>query len=464
MTKIIRYESIYNLNDKEFIGIISGIKKTDYGYSLTLKAKEKLIFYLKDNDYNLGDLVYIKGDLEKPKNNTVLNNFNYKEYLYHNKIFYILNAKEIKVLKENENIIYKLKNNLLKYLDTFKSNNYLKSFILADTSYLDNEIYNSYQINGICHLLSIGSTHITFLSIFLLYIFKKLKFKEVISYLIMFIIIFIYLLLTDFQVAILRVYLYMILSFLNKKLKFDLKPINIFLLVISLTLFLNPFYIYHRGFLYSYSISFILILNKDNLTGNYFKKILKISLISFLYSIPFNIYFNYSLNLFSVLYNLIYVPSFNLIVFPLSLLTVIFPFLDNIFYLVVKNLNNLSFILNKIDIGIIILRKISIIVLIIYLGIFAYLIKELSRKKFKTLIIIFIILLLHVHINDFIKENFFMIIDVNQGDSSLFYSNNKTILIDTGGLYKKNNVVKTITMLQSLGISKIDYLFLTHIP
>ena len=88
MTKIIRYESIYNPNDKEFIGIISGIKKTDYGYSLTLKAKEKLIVYLEDNNYNLGDLVYIKGDLEKSKNNTVLNNFNYKEYLYHNKIFY----------------------------------------------------------------------------------------------------------------------------------------------------------------------------------------------------------------------------------------------------------------------------------------------------------------------------------------------------------------------------------------
>ena len=168
MTKIIRYESIYNPNDKEFIGIIYSIKKTDYGYSLTLKAKEKLIVYLKDNDLpSRGDSVTV----------------NYIEYLYHNKIFYILNAKEIKVLKENENIIYKLKNNLLKYLDTFKSNNYLKSFILADTSYLDNEIYNSYQINGICHLLSIGSTHITFLSIFLLYIFKKLKFKEVISYL-----------------------------------------------------------------------------------------------------------------------------------------------------------------------------------------------------------------------------------------------------------------------------------------
>ena len=203
-TKIIHYKSLYNINTKEFIGTITKIKETDYGFSLTLKAKEKLIVYTNTNNYHLGDLVYIQGDLSKPSNNTVLNNFNYKEYLYQNKIYYILNAKDIKVLKENQNVIYKLKNKLIEYLDTFKSNIFLKSFILGDTSYLGNNIYKSYQINGICHLLAVGSTHITLFSIIFLFLLKKLKVKEIISYLILFIIIFGYLLLTDLQISIVK--------------------------------------------------------------------------------------------------------------------------------------------------------------------------------------------------------------------------------------------------------------------
>ena len=87
-TKLISYKSIYNQQEDSFVGTIINIKKTDYGYSLTLNAKEKLLVYAKYKNYNIGDYVFIKGKLEKPDNNTVLNNFNYREYLYQNKIFY----------------------------------------------------------------------------------------------------------------------------------------------------------------------------------------------------------------------------------------------------------------------------------------------------------------------------------------------------------------------------------------
>ena len=55
-----------------------------------------------------------------------------------------------------------------------------------------------------------------------------------------------------------------------------------------------------------------------------------------------------------------------------------------------------------------------------------------------------------------------MVIDVKQGDSSLIYNDNKSILIDTGGIINKNVSNNTIIMLKSLGIRKIDYLILTH--
>ena len=66
-------------------------------------------------------------------------------------------------------------------------------------------------------------------------------------------------------------------------------------------------------------------------------------------------------------------------------------------------------------------------------------------------------------------------LDVGQGDSIIIHSNNKTVLIDTGGIknysnkkweLQKNNysIVNSVTIpyLKKLGISKLDYLILTH--
>ena len=254
----------------------------------------------------------------------------------------------------------------------------------------------------------------------------------------------------------------MILSWLNKKFKLNIKPIILFIFDLIITLIINPFYIFNKGFLYSYSISFILILEKDKLNGNYLIKLLKISIISFLYSIPFNIYFNYSINLLSIFYNLFYVPIFSLIIFPLSLLTLILPFLDNIFYQVMNVLNNISYFLNNYTWGIIILKKVSVFVLILYILLMTFVIKNFFNKKIKGLIVLVAVLMIHFHMNYIIKNDYYIVIDVGQGDSSLIYNDNKSILIDTGGLYYENVSLKTINMLKSLGIRKIDYLILSH--
>ena len=456
----LKKESIYNPKQTSFTGEIIKIKKTDYGYSLILKNKENLVVYLDEYLYNLGDQVKIEGTLEIPSNNTIPNNFNYKKYLNNQQIYYILKAKKITLLKENTNIFIKLKQVILTYLNKFKSKNYLQAFILGDTSSLNN-IYDSYQKNGISHLLSIGSSHITLLNYLIIIFLKKIKLKKIaepVSYLL----VFLFLILLDFPISMLRLFLYLVITYLFKKFNLKVNSLLKYYLVIIITLLINPFYIFNKGFLYSYFISFILILNKDKLTGNYLFTIFKISLLSFLGSIPLNIYFNYEINLFSIFYNLLYVPIFNLIIFPLSLLTLIFPFLDNLFYFVMEILNNISLLLNNFNQGIIILKKIDIFILGIYILIIIYIINTILNKKIHGLVILSIILVIHININKFIKDNYVITIDVKQGDSSLLYLDDKAILIDTGGLYNQIVVEKTIIMLKSFGINKIDYLIITH--
>ena len=287
---------------------------------------------------------------------------------------------------------------------------------------------------------------------------KLKKIAEPVSYLL----VFLFLVLLDFPISMLRLFLYLVITYLFKKFNLKVNSLLKYYLVIIITLLINPFYIFNKGFLYSYFISFILILNKDKLTGNYLFTIFKISLLSFLGSIPLNIYFNYEINLFSIFYNLLYVPIFNLIIFPLSLLTLIFPFLDNLFYLVMEILNNISLLLNNFNQGIIILKKIDIFILGIYILIIIYIINTILNKKIHGLVILSIILVIHININKFIKDNYVITIDVKQGDSSLLYLDDKAILIDTGGLYNQIVVEKTIIMLKSFGINKIDYLIITH--
>lgn len=451
----VKKESIYNQEETNFIGTIIKKTKTDYGYSLTIKGKEKLIIYTKKCSYNLGDLVLVKGKLELPKNNTVPNNFNYKKYLSRQNIFYLITSDDITLLRKNKNIKYKIKILLENYLDKYKSNLYLKNFILGE-SY--KEVYEVYQKNGLAHLLSISSLQIVLINKYLNKLFKKLKIPLILIYLIIFLILSI----LDFPISLLRSCLYLFISYLLDKLKIKTSPIFKFTLITIITLIINPFYLYNKGFMYSYLITFLLMINKNNITGNKLVKLIKISLISFLGSIPLNIYYNYEINFLSLIYNIFYVPIFNLIVFPFSLLTIIFYPLDNLFFNFMNKLSLITSYLSKITFLTFNFKKISIFILIIYILLIIYVINTLLKKKYKSLIMIITVLLIHLNINKIIPTNQVIFLDVGQGDASFISLENKNILIDTGGLFSSNPSEEIITMLKSFGINKLDFLIISH--
>ena len=158
-TKAIKKESIYT-NETSFSGIVYKIKKNDNKTTIYLKSKEKLIVNVSNalsKDINIGDTILVEGTLSKPQNNTIPNQFNYKEYLYYNDIFYIVKSNNIKKIANNTNVIYYFRNIISNRIDTFKkTSEYLKIFILGDNSMIDNNIIDSYRENGISHLFSIS--------------------------------------------------------------------------------------------------------------------------------------------------------------------------------------------------------------------------------------------------------------------------------------------------------------------
>ena len=456
------FKSKYTKNDKEFIGIVTKYEVKEYKITIEIKAKEKLLITYKyqDKEFNnllYGDKIKVKGTLITPSKNTNQNTFNYQKYLYYKKIYYLVEATSINKIANNHNYLYTIKNTLYQKINKLKSSNYIKTLLFCDNT-LSKEIKESYRINGISHLFSVSGMHINFfVSIIYLYL-NKITYNKRIKYLITNIFIITYLILFPSS-SLLRSAVMSILYSINYLLKLKIKKIDILLLTLGVSLLINPFIIYDLGYIYSYTITFFLVLSSSTLKKkNKINKIIYISLLSFLVSIPITIYNSFEINIISILLNIILVPIISIIILPLTILTYIFPILDSILYLFTNTLETISLFISKINITKIIFPKPSLLIIVLYYIIF--LLSYQNKKYFYLNIILLII----IYIFPYLNSNFEVVMfEVGEADCHLIkYPYNKnTILIDTGkNEYKIKNEV--IPYLKSIGIKKIDYLIITH--
>ena len=476
--------SKYNDKSTSFTGYLEEYNIDGNKLTLTVKNNERIIgnYYIKtekekrnyEENLKLGILIKCTGEFSLPEEKTNDFGFSYKDYLYREDIFYTVKIKDFKVIDNNESLYYKMKNNIYKNIKGLKSEKYLRTFLIGDKSLLDDKTEESYRTLGISHLFAISGMHITFLSGLILSILKKLKVEENKRYYITISFLLFYLLLLGFSPSVLRAVIFFLLFSINNIYYFYIKPVNIFILTLAISLLINPYYIYDVGFLYSFSISFSLIFFSDllNKPKHYITKLLTTSLISFLVSIPISLYNFHKTNILSIIYNLFYVPLITIIIFPLSLLTFIFKPLDNIYMFFINILEKSTTYLKGLDIGILIFPKLNIIY---YISLFIFIIVMIYYRKIFLYIIFIITIGINYFYMDITNPCFMTVLDVGQGDSTLFYSNKKAMLVDTGGImsfdkYKwqekvnKSSIVKTRTIpyLEALGIKKLDYLVLTH--
>ena len=454
---ILSISIIINLNKKEnnsnhFILRIESINYENNNYTLNLSNKY-ISFYKGDFNYHLGDYVEINGTLYKPSNNTIPNLFNYKDYLKYKGIDYYLEINDIKLYKHN-NLFYKVKDKIRRIIDTKKSKSYLYAFIFGDTSYIDKDAKLSFNKMGISHLFAISGTHITLLTLLISFLFRRKKINKYLYYILINLIVLIYYFFTNHLVSLLRIILFFNLSFINKN---KYSNTQLFIIITFITLIINPYYFFQTSFRYSYLISFFLIKYNYLITGNYIKKAFKISLLAVISSFPITILNNYEINLLSIVYNLFFVPLISFIIFPLSILTLLFPFLDNLLITIINGFQSIILSLSKINILTFIFMKPSIFVIMIY-----YVLLIISMNKRKLFIVLLLLIIIYYNINDIRKEKYLLTLDVDEGDSLILKDDNKTILIDTGGKVNKNYSDNTINYLKSEGIKRIDYMILTH--
>lgn len=469
-------------NEEEITGLIKSKKVTNNKITLELKSKENIIINYYVDTYDelnkLNDTLYegiiitAHGTLNQPSNNTIPNTFNYKKYLKSKKIYYTFNADALEVVGQNSNIYYQFKHWLSKRIESIDDTGYIKAFVLGSKSEIDEEVFKTYQNNGITHLFAISGMHISLFSSILLFLLKKIHLKDNQAYPIILLFLLGYTFLVSFTASVVRAFTLYLLLYLNKRLKLGIKTTRIFIYVIVLILLLNPFFILDIGFLYSSLTSFGLILFSDYLkTSNKVLALLRVSLIALLFSLPITINNFYEYNFLSILANTVIVPLVSSIIYPLSLITLIFPFFHPILKLFLTILESISTILSNITWFKIILPKMPWFLIISYYFII-YLIFKTKKKRY---VIFLITLLLGYKLSFNFDNNFYVYyLDVGQGDSIVLISprSREATLIDTGGkksvsynefppneYHVSNNV---ITFLKSINVSKINTLITTH--
>ena len=468
-------KSKYDINDDVIIGTITSYYIDNDKLVITIFGKEKVLcnYYFKDEnntfDYELGDKIKLFGKLKLPSNNSIFNGFNYREYLKYERINYIFDIDEIIKISNNKSIMYKLKNSIINIINKSPNKDYLHTFLLGNNKYIDKEVMESYRINGISHLFSISGMHISLLSMIILKLLKNYKFKKEVVILFL----LIYMTLTDFLPSILRSGIFFILIYLNKKFNLNISMFKLMIILLFICVLIDPYIVYKIGFQYSYTISFYLITFNQliNKSKNKLYKLFIVSFISFIVSVPITINNFSQINVLSIFLNIFFVPIVSSIIFPLSLITFLFPFFNNLFTILINIFELLSITFSKIDNFIFIMSKISTLFILIYYIIISITLYFLSKNKNKYMVSLMFIFVIHYNITIFNKGLEITYIDVGQGDSIFikFPNDKSNILIDTGGKVTYGNLKNNYSVgknivdyLKSMGIRKLDYLIITH--
>lgn len=352
----------------------------------------------------------------------------------------------------------------------------IAAMILGNKSSLSMDVKQLYQKNGIAHILAISGLHISLIGAGLFFVLRRfvmpMKGAAVTSALIL----VLYGELTGFSVSTTRAVLMMCCMLLARFVgrRYDL--LNALAFSACIQLLIHPASLYQSGFLLSYGTVlgialFVPVWESMEMhkpiqkIWNIFAGNIAISLITF----PILLYFYFEINCYSAFVNLLILPFLSfLLLFSISGGIVSFfsiflgKFLFGIVHYVLCYYHWLCEMIIQLPGAVWTAGRPELWKIVLYYCCLALwiLIKEKTSKH--PCVLIFAVILLVIPIP---KGNYLQItnLDVGQGDCACVQIKDRTILIDGGsssvdkvGLYRIQKYLKYY------GISKIDYVFLTH--
>jgi len=466
LVRVIQFqENTINTIGQSEVKVIKEIKIDDYTTFIGRHNQQLVkvyiddIIYVRPGDSLLCDLVF-----EIPMENTTNNLFNYKDYLKSQNIKYIASGSNCEVVASNWNINL-ISYELNKYIDNnFEySNEYIKTFILADKSGFDDEIIEGINKIGISHLFAVSGLHISLIVFTMMYVLKKSKIKELYIDVIIMLFLLLYMIVTCFSPSVTRASFMFIILIVNKRFKLGLNSLDVLSLIFAVLLFVRPFYYFDAGFLLSFLVTFIILLSHNILNDETkLKQLLKLSFISFVVTIPIILKLNYQVNLLSIIFNIVFLFYITYIILPIGYITFFIPVLDkfyNVFIIIFESILKIS---TEIDYFIVKMYFTSSLVIIAYYFlVFLMMHRMESRKSLKTPLILIGLILFLMWGEPFYRfSQSVTFLDI-YGDSTIIIDrfDECNIIIDTG---EKDDYNTLVNFLKTSNIKRIDYLIITH--
>ena len=436
-------------------------KELTNSYKLVVKVKhQKYLIYSKEK-YEIGDVLYINGYFERIDKSHIPSLFNYQEYSKYHNIVGKITIKDV-VYLNNKFTISKINNLFREYYNynfSSLSSSFLQALVIGNKDYLDDLVISNINDLGISHLFVVSGLHISLLIDIISKLLKKIPYNNIIIT----IILFIYTLITNLSISVIRVVGCFVLKNINIKCNLKLTTLDILSIVTIVVLVINPYYLFRSSFILSFFLTYTLVIGSQLINSqNKIISLIRMSVYCQLISIPLSYNFSNQLNIFSVVFNLFFVPFVSYIFLPISLIVSFFPFMNNIYELLIELFLFLVKISSSISLYITI-PKINIIFLLGYFLIIYIFFKIIEERKIKRFIIIVLLIYISIWLNIALLDIYDQIIffDLPNGEATLIHSafNKYNILIDTGDIEENNTISE---YLNKRGIRSIDYVFITH--
>ncbi|GAF67989.1 unnamed protein product, partial [marine sediment metagenome] len=285
---------------------VSQIEREDF--SIRTQGLILVNTYLDDCPYEYGDVLKIKGKLEKPIRQKNFGEFNYELYLAREKIFNYLNIwqeKDIRKIGEDDSNF--LLSFSLSARDKIKEitkqtlpppyNYLLIGMLLGEKSFIPPHLKEVFAEAGIMHILAVSGLHVGIIAMALLALLSMLKLPKKLKLFTLILILIMYASITSFRPSVLRATIMFILL-IGGKLINRSRNLNISLFFAAfLILLLNPLILYDAGFLLSFIVTFF-IINLSPILQGLFSKIvvwiknpLAVSTAAWLGIFPLSAYF-----------------------------------------------------------------------------------------------------------------------------------------------------------------------------
>lgn len=453
--QMITFEGIikeYEWKKENEVELIIQGKKEKYLIKIKTIEKEKI-----ESIIQYGNKIKGTGTKKLPLNNTIPNQFNYKKYLKSQRIYYWVETSNIQ-LEKKANFLYRLKQRIRENLESRKNKGYYKMLILGIKDETIEKVMEQYRKNGISHVFAISGLHLIGIYKLFAKIIKKIFKSKKTDLVLPFIILSFYNTLIFKSISSQRAYCFLLLNTLNKLFNLELSNKKIFLYNLGIAILKNPYSIYQISFWYSYIVSFTLIFFSISKKKKYAS--LKNGLLIFAVTIPITINSSYEINPWTIMNNIMMVPIITGILFPILIITTIFPILEPLENIIIIGVEYMNTLLSNLVLSEIGMRKIPEIILgLYYLLLYGYV---LLRKN-KILIYLLILVIFYIITPKLNPYGYIYFLDVGQGDSALIISpyQKETILIDTG-MENKYNLENVLKFIKSLGLNHIDYMILSH--